>query len=124
MKKPSARLAAETRGRRAENIAAWWLRLHGWRIVGQRVRNPRGEVDIVARRGKTLAFIEVKARVKDADIAAAIDARRLKRVAAAAESLIGKYGNGADNIRIDVILVAPWRLPRHLVNVWDGLQQG
>jgi putative endonuclease len=116
------RQAAEKRGRRAENIAAWWLRLQGWRIVGQRVRNPRGEVDLVARRGKTLAFVEVKGRVKDADLATAIDAHRLKRVAAAAESLIGKYGVGAQNIRIDVILVAPWRLPRHLVNVWDGIK--
>jgi len=115
------RKAAEKRGRRAETHAAWWLRLHGWRIVGQRVRNPRGEVDLVARRGKTLAFVEVKARVKDSDLAIAIDARRLKRVAAAAESLIGKYGEGAENIRIDVILVSPWRLPQHLVNVWDGL---
>jgi putative endonuclease len=114
------RKAAEIRGRRAETLAAWYLRLHGWRVVGQRVRNPRGEVDIVARRGKTLAFVEVKARVKEADLATAIDAYRLRRVAAAAESLIAVYGAGADNIRIDVILVAPWAWPRHLVNVWHG----
>ena len=105
------RKAAEVRGRRAETIAAWWLRLHGWRILGQRVRNPRG---------RTLAFVEVKARVKDADLATAIDASRLRRVAAAAESMIAQYGKGADNIRIDVILVAPRKLPRHLVNVWHG----
>ncbi len=121
MTRSNTRKSAEKRGRRAETLAAWWLRLHGWRIVGQRVRNPRGEVDLVARRGKTLAFVEVKARVKDSDLAIAIDARRLKRVAAAAESLIGKYGKGAENIRIDVILVAPWRLPHHLVTVWDGI---
>ncbi len=114
------RQQAERRGRRAEAIAAWWLRLHGWRILGQRVRNPRGEVDLVARRGRTLAFIEVKARVKDADLATAIDAYRLRRVAAAAESLVYKYNKGTDEVRIDVILVAPWRMPRHLVNVWHG----
>jgi putative endonuclease len=68
------RQRAEARGRRGEAIAAWWLRLHGWRILGERVRNPRGEVDLIARRGRTLAFIEVKARVKDADLATAIDA--------------------------------------------------
>ena len=112
------RRKAEIRGRRAEAIAAWWLRLHGWRILGERVRNPRGEVDLIARRGRTLAFIEVKARVKDADLATAIDAYRLRRVAAAAESLIHKYSKGTDEVRIDVILVAPWRMPRHLVNVW------
>lgn len=121
MTRANGRHASEKRGRRAESIAAWWLRLHGWRILAQRARNPRGEVDLIARRGKTLAFVEVKARASQADLAAAIDARRLRRVAAAAESLIGKYGDGAQNIRIDVIWIAPWRLPRHLVDVWDGL---
>ncbi len=114
------RQKAEARGRRAETIAAWWLRLQGWRIVGERVRNPRGEVDLIARRGRVVAFIEVKARVKEANLATAIDAYRLRRVAAAAESLLPKYGKGADEMRIDVILVAPWRMPRHLVNVWHG----
>jgi putative endonuclease len=114
------RQAAEIRGRRGEAIAAWWLRLHGWRILAQRVRTPRGEVDLVAKRGKTLAFIEVKARVKEHNLALAIDGYRLRRVAAAAEILVPKYNKGAQNIRIDVILVAPWALPRHLVNVWHG----
>ena len=49
MTRSNTRKAAEKRGRRAETLAAWWLRLHGWRIVGQRVRNPRGEVDLVAQ---------------------------------------------------------------------------
>jgi putative endonuclease len=115
-----SRKSAEIRGRRAETMAAWWLRLHGWRIVGERVRNPRGEVDLIARRGKTLAFVEVKARVKAENLATAIDERRLRRVAAAAESMISEYGSDAQNIRIDVILVAPWSWPRHLVNVWHG----
>ena len=111
---------AEKRGRRGEAIAAWWLRLHGWRIVGQRLKTPRGEVDLIARRGKTVAFIEVKARVKQSDLATAIDGWRLRRVAAAAEQLLPRYGKGAENMRIDVILVAPWRWPHHLVNVWHG----
>jgi putative endonuclease len=114
------RQKAEARGRRAETIAAWYLRLQGWRIVGERVRNPRGEVDLIARRGRVVAFIEVKARVNEANLATAIDAYRLRRVAAAAESLLPKYGKGAEEMRIDVILVAPWAWPRHLVNVWHG----
>jgi putative endonuclease len=114
------RQIAEARGRRGEAIAAWWLRFHGWRILAQRVRTPRGEVDLIARRGKTVAFIEVKARVKEHNLALAIDGYRLRRVAAAAETLIPKFGKNADNIRIDVILVAPWTRPRHLVNVWHG----
>jgi putative endonuclease len=114
------RQAAEARGRRAENMAAWWLRLHGWRILKMRAKTPRGEVDLIARRGKLIAFIEVKARVKEADLATAIDAYRLRRVAAAAEALLPKYGKGTSEMRIDVILIAPWALPRHLVNVWHG----
>ncbi len=114
------RQAAEARGRRAESIAAWWLRLQGWRIIKMRAKTPRGEVDLIARRDKVIAFVEVKARVKEADLATAIDAYRLRRVAAAAESLLAKYGKGTNEMRIDVILIAPWALPRHLINVWHG----
>lgn len=114
------RQQAEVRGRRGEAIAAWFLRLHGWRIVAERVKTPRGEVDLIARRGKTVAFIEVKARRKDSDLALAIDGYRLRRVAAAAEILLPKYGKDAENMQIDVILVAPWRWPHHLRNVWHG----
>lgn len=114
------RQQAEVRGRRGEAIAAWFLRLQGWRIVAERVKTPRGEVDLIARRGKTVAFIEVKARRKDSDLALAIDGYRLRRVAAAAEILLPKYGKDAENMQIDVILVAPWRWPHHLRNVWHG----
>jgi putative endonuclease len=114
------RKRAEMRGRRGETVAAWWLRLQGWQIVGERVRTARGEVDLIAKRGKTLAFIEVKARRTNADLALAIDQPRLRRVAAAADILFPRYAKGAENVRIDVILVAPWRLPHHLVNVWHG----
>jgi putative endonuclease len=56
------RQSAERGGRRAESLAAWWLRLKGWRILARRVRTPVGEIDLVARRGRTIAFVEVKAR--------------------------------------------------------------
>ncbi len=114
------RQRAEHFGRRGENVAAWWLRLHGWHIVGTRVRTARGEVDLVARRRKTVAFVEVKARGSDAELDLAIDHARLRRVAAAAELLIPRFAANAEAIQIDVILVAPWRLPRHLPNVWHG----
>jgi putative endonuclease len=114
------RLAAEQRGRRGETIAAWFLRLKGWRIVAMRVKTPRGEVDLIARRGKTIAFVEVKARRNVRDLATAIDAYRLRRVAAAAEILLPKYGKECENMQIDVIMVAPWRWPHHLPNVWHG----
>lgn len=114
------RLAAEKLGRRGEIIAAWFLRLKGWRVVAARVKTPRGEVDLIARRGKTIAFVEVKARANVRDLATAIDAYRLRRVAAAAEILLPKYGKECENMQIDVIMVAPWRWPNHLPNVWHG----
>lgn len=111
---------AERRGRRGEAAAAWFLRLRGWRIVGERVKTPRGEIDLIARRGKTVAFVEVKMRSRAMDLATAIDAYRLRRVAAAAEILLPRYGKNTENMQIDVILVAPWRWPHHLQNVWHG----
>jgi len=113
------RAAAEARGRKAERRAAWWLRLHGWRILGERLRVPVGEVDLVARRGRTIAFIEVKWRDRAADLDLAIDQYRLRRVAAAAEMLGPRFAGPRDDIRIDVMLLAPRRLPRHLVHVWQ-----
>ncbi|PZU60186.1 MAG: YraN family protein [Sphingobium sp.] len=114
------RLAAERRGRQAERLCAWWLRLKGWRILGRRVRTPLGEVDLIARRGAMIAFIEVKARANDAELDLAIDERRLARVAAAAEILWPDYAGAGDDMRIDVMLLAPGRPPRHLTNVWHG----
>lgn len=114
------RAAAERRGRRAEGIAAFWLRLHGWRILGRRIRTRLGEVDLVARRGRTLAFVEVKARDSAAGLDLAIDEYRLRRVAAAAQLLTPRFARPRDDIRIDVVLIAPRCWPRHLANVWHG----
>lgn len=113
------RAAAEARGRKAERRAAWWLRFHGWRILGERLRVRGGEVDLVARRGRTLAFIEVKWRDRLEELDFAIDEYRLRRVAAAAEMLSARFARPQDDIRIDVMLLAPGRLPRHLVHVWQ-----
>ncbi len=114
------RALAEKRGRRAERIAAWYLRMKGWRIVGTRVRTPVGEIDIVARRFRTTAFVEVKTRGTLAELDYAIDRHRLRRVAAAASALAARHAFPGGDIRIDVILVAPGRIPKHLSNVWEG----
>jgi putative endonuclease len=114
------RQRAEKRGRQAERIAAWWLRLKGWQILARRARTPLGEVDLVARRGSMIAFVEVKARASAAALDLAVDERRLARVAAAAEILWHDYAKAGDDMRIDVILLAPGRPPRHLTNVWHG----
>ena len=114
------RRAAETRGRKAESRAALWLRLFGWRILARRVRVHGGEVDLVARRRRTLAFVEVKARASADAAAMALDEYRLRRVAAAAEQLAARFARDGDDIRIDAIFIVPGRLPRHLPNVWLG----
>ena len=111
---------AEKRGRRSETMAAWWLRVHGWRVLAMRVKTRVGEVDLIARRGKILAFIEVKTRTKQADLAYAVDEYRLRRVAAAAQALLPRYAKPDDGVRIDVILIAPWSRPQHVEDVWRG----
>jgi putative endonuclease len=114
------RQAAEARGRLAERIAADHLRQKGWTILAQRVRTPAGEVDIVMRRPGLVAFVEVKARRTGAGLDVALDRQRLVRVAAAAEILIPDYAQPGDDIRIDAVLIAPGRPPRHLEHVWQG----
>ena len=114
------RQRAERRGRIGETAAAWWLRLKGWRILDRRVRTPVGEVDLIARRGNLVAFVEVKTRATAAELDWAIDRHRLARVAAAAEMLAPRYAGPADDIRIDVILIAPPRTLRHIENAWLG----
>ena len=114
------RQAAEASGRAAETIAADFLRGKGWTILDRRVRTPAGEVDIVMRRPGLVAFVEVKSRKDQAALDLALDRRRLLRVAAAAEMLIPRYARPGDDIRIDAVLIAPGRLPRHLEHVWEG----
>ena len=114
------RHAAEKRGRGAETLACWYLRLQGWRILARRARVPGGEVDIIARRGRTLAFVEVKARATEEAAGFALDEWRLRRVVVAAERLAPRYMRDGDDVRIDAMFVVPGRWPRHLTNIWQG----
>ena len=114
-----SREIAERRGRRGEGFACAWLMLQGWRIVERRVKTPRGEIDLVARRGRTVAFVEVKWRATVAERDRSLDAWRLRRVAAAVEAVAHRYLRDGDNPRIDALLLAPGRWPRHIVNAWQ-----
>ena len=114
------RQRAERGGRRAERVAALWLQLKGWKILGRRVRTPVGEVDLIARRGRTVAFVEVKARATAEEAGLALDEWRLRRVAAAAEALAHRYAREGDDLRLDAVFVVPRRLPRHMTNIWHG----
>ena len=114
------RQEAEKRGRGAETLACWYLRLKGWQILARRARVPGGEVDIIARRRRMLAFVEVKARATEEEAAIALDAWRLRRVITAAERLAPRYRREGDDIRIDALFIVPGRWPKHLINVSQG----
>jgi len=113
------RQIAEARGRKGEHWAALWLRLQGWRVLDRRLKTPRGEIDLVVRRRRQVAFVEVKWRATAAGLDTAIDAYRLRRVAAAVEAVAHRYAGPHDSIRIDVLLLAPRQWPRHIVNAWQ-----
>jgi putative endonuclease len=114
------RQEAEQRGRGAETLACWYLRLKGWRILARRARVHGGEVDIVARRGRMLAFVEVKARATEDAAAFALDDWRLRRVVVAAERLAPRYLRDGDDVRIDALFIVPGRWPKHMANIWLG----
>ncbi len=100
-----ARQAAYRRGRRAEWIAACWLRLKGYRLLARGYRCPSGEIDLIARRGRILAFIEVKQRDRLATAAEAISQRQRRRVVRAAEAFLQSHPQlAALDLRFDAIL--------------------
>jgi len=84
----AGRQASEKRGRRAESLAALMLRLKGYAILTRRYRSPVGEIDLVARRGHTLAMVEVKARMTAEDAAFAVTLHQRQRIARAAEHFL------------------------------------
>ncbi len=118
-----ARRRALDRGRLAEFLCRWHLRLRGWRIVAADWRCPSGEIDILARRGGVLAIIEVKTRRDLASAADAVVPRQRRRIARAASAFLLMRPDLADlALRFNVMLVAPHRMPRHLPDAWriDG----
>jgi len=113
-----SRAIAERKGREGEAQAAQYLAAQGWRILDTRVKTPLGEIDLVARKQGMVAFIEVKWRKSARALGDAIDERRLARVAAAAGAVGHEYAQAGEDMRIDVILLAPGVRPRHIANAW------
>ena len=113
------RQRAQRRGRTAEWLCLWHLRLRGWRIVARGWRCPSGEIDILARRGKVLAVVEVKLRGEVGAAASALAPRQRRRIARAAEAfLLSRPDLAGLDLRFDVMLVAPLRMPRHWAGAW------
>jgi putative endonuclease len=109
---------AHENGLLAETVAAWILRLQGYRIVARRYKAPVGEVDIIARRGKVTAFVEVKARAVLDDALQSVSVQSQARITRAAQHFLLKAGRGDDVLRFDVIALAPPLSWRHLRNAW------
>jgi len=93
----------------------------GYRIAARRWRSPVGEIDIVARRGRLLIFVEVKARDRLDDAAEAVTDRQRRRIAAAAEVWLASHPDDAQcDMRFDAILVSPRRWPRHIPAAFEA----
>jgi putative endonuclease len=110
-------------GLSAETRAAAFLLAKGYRIAARRWKSPVGEIDLVVRRGRLLVFVEVKARAVLDDAAEAVTERQQHRIVAAAKAWLARHPDDHDcDIRFDAVLVAPWRLPRHLKAAFDATE--
>lgn len=120
--KPQAsRQVAFRLGLSAEIRAAAYLIAKGYRIAARRWRSAVGEVDIVARRRNVLVFVEVKARNQLDDAAYSVTERQQRRIAAAAAAwLAARPEDALRDIRFDAMLVAPGRLPRHIMAAFEA----
>ncbi|MDE2377263.1 YraN family protein [Bradyrhizobium sp.] len=115
------RVAAFNTGISAESRAAAYLLAKGYRILARRFRTPHGEIDIVARRRNLVAFVEVKARASLEDAAYAVTPRQQQRIIAAAQGWLAAHPEHAEfELRFDAMLIAPRRLPRHVLAAFDA----
>jgi putative endonuclease len=111
--------AARRRGRWAEALCRLVLVLKGYRILAAGRRSGLGEIDILARRGRVLAVVEVKARTDLALAHAALGAAQRRRIVrSAAQFMAARPDLAGLDLRFDAMLVVPWRLPRHLRDAW------
>ncbi|SFL84764.1 YraN family protein [Methylorubrum salsuginis] len=114
------RRATHGRGLSAETFALLALMLKGYRPLARRYAAAGGEIDLIVRRGRTIAFVEVKARASLDAAAGAIDARKRTRMSRAARVWLARKNLPPDvTLRADAVFVAPRRWPRHLPNAFE-----
>ena len=96
-------------------LAAAWLMLKRYRVLARGFKVAGGEIDIVARRGTTIAFVEVKARGTREAALVAVDVVKRRRISRAAAVWLSRNPWAASStFRGDAVLIAPGRLPRHV----------
>lgn len=107
-------------GLMAETLAAWFLRAKGYHLLSRRFKTPVGEIDLVARRGRTIVFIEVKRRLTQEEGLYAVHPAAAARIRRAAEWWVKTHPRFADkcDLRFDVIVLSPYRLIRHISNAF------
>ena len=121
----AARRAAHERGLAAERLCTLRLRLTGWRILARRYATPAGELDIVARRGGLIAFIEVKHRKDRERVLDAVSVHQRRRIENAATIFLSRHPNWRKlSFRFDLMVVTPWRWPCHLPDAWRPDRSG
>ena len=121
MSRRRARQKNHRAGIMAEYLALLWLLVKGYMPVAMRYKTPVGEIDIVARRGRTLVFVEVKLRKTVADAAHAVHQKNQSRVLRAAQYFLNHYPRYADHtVRFDVCLIPWYRLPLHIPQAFDA----
>ena len=113
------RLSAYRRGHRGEALAALLLCLKGYRILARRWQSPYGEIDLIARRGMRLVFVEVKARPTETEALESVTSRQRHRIAQAAGMYLQTLPqHHRFDCRFDVIAFCPPLRLRHLVDAW------
>lgn len=118
---PRPRRTSFARGIEAEAAACALLATQGFAVIATRLRTPRGEIDLIARREGLLVFVEVKARARLDAAAYSVSERQRRRIAAAAEIFLAAHPEFAGlDMRLDVVLLAPGQAPVHLPGAFEA----
>jgi putative endonuclease len=114
-------------GFRGERIAERWLARKGWRVIQRRFRDGHRDLDLIAERSGTIAFVEVKARSGEAfgTPMEAVDWRKRRELVRSARMWISLHGQPGESYRFDVIGVLMAReriMVRHVENAFGVTQ--
>ena len=117
--------AARLAGHRQEIVAAIWLMLKGYRILGFRLRTPQGEIDLLAQKGGILAVVEVKSRATLEEALECVTYAQRDRLRRAARAVASRRASLRGlSVRLDLIAIAAGRRPRHIANAWNDADSG